>query len=212
MNRHISPRDYEAWYETPRGAWMGSVEAEKLIRLGGIGVDTRVLDAGCGTGWFSRRFATTGARVTGIDRDPAMLAYARGLDGEVEYLEGDMRALPLPDKSVDVVAAVTSLCFVADETRALAEMARVARRHVVLGLLHRHSLLYLRKYGRGAYTGARWHTRVDVERLAARLPGVRDVQVETLLFWPGEPRLGRALEAVPGLRYVGGFMAVKIAL
>lgn len=212
MNRHISPRDYEAWYETPRGAWMGTAEAEKLVRLGGIGIDTHVLDAGCGTGWFSRRFAAAGARVTGVDRDPIMLAYARGLDGEVEYLEGDMRALPLPGKSVDVVIAVTSLCFVADETRALAEMARVARRYVVLGLLHRHSLLYLRKYGSGAYTGARWHTRVDVERLAARLPGVRDVKVETLLFWPGEPRLGRVLEAVPGLRYFGGFMAVKITL
>ncbi len=212
MNRHISPRDYEAWYETPRGAWMGLVEAEKLIRFGGIGVDTYVLDVGCGTGWFSRRFAATGARVTGVDRDPVMLAYARGLDDEIEYLEGDMRTLPLPDKSFDVVTAVTSLCFVANEARALAEMARVARRHVVLGLLHRHSLLYLRKYGRGAYTDARWHARIDVERLVARLPGVRDVEVETLLFWPGEPRLGRVLEAVPGLRYVGGFMAVKIAL
>lgn len=212
MNRHISPGDYEAWYETPRGAWMGTAEAEALLRLGKIGIDTYVLDAGCGTGWFSRRFAAAGARITGIDRDPAMLACARGLGGKVEYLEGDMRALPLPDKSFDVVTAVTSLCFVADETRALAEMARLARRRIVLGLLHRHSLLYLKKHDRGAYAGARWHARDDVERLVAGLPGARDVEVETLLFWPGDPRLGRALEAAPGLKRFGGFMAVGIYL
>ncbi len=212
MNQHISPPDYEAWYTSPGSAWMGDLEADALIRLGGIGPGVSVIDVGSGSGWFSRRFAAAGARVAGVDRDPAMLAYARARGGHVGYLRGDMGALPLPDKCFDVVMAVTSLCFVADETRALAEMARVARRRIVLGLLHRHSLLYLRKHGRGAYTGARWHARGDVERLVAGISGVREVEVETLLFWPGEPRLGRALEAVPGLRYFGGFMAVKITL
>jgi SAM-dependent methyltransferase len=191
---------------------MGGLEAGALLRLGGIGPGVSVIDAGCGSGWFSRRFAAAGARVAGVDRDPAMLAYARTRGGEVEYLLGDMVALPLPDKSFDVVTAVTSLCFVADETRALAEMARVARRRIVLGLLHRPSLLYLRKHGRGAHAGARWHARDDVERLAAGIPGVRKMEMETLLFWPGGPRLGRALESLPGLRYFGGFMAVGIEL
>ncbi len=212
MNQHISPADYEAWYATPRGAWIGGLEADALIRLGNLGAGRHVLDAGCGSGWFSRRFAAAGARVTGVDRDPAMLAYARGLGGGVEYLEGDMRALPMPDKCFDVVTAVTSLCFVADEARALAEMARVARKRIVLGLLHRHSPLYLKKHDRGAYAGARWHARDDVEQLVAGFPGARDVEVETLLFWPGGPRLGRAFEAVPGLKRFGGFMAVKITL
>lgn len=212
MNQHVSPADYEAWYATPRGSWIGRIEAEALIRLGGLGPGRCVLDAGCGSGWFSRRFAAAGARVTGVDRDPAMLIHARGLGGGVEYVEGDMLALPMPDKCFDVVTAVTSLCFVADETRALAEMARVARSGIVLGLLHRRSLLYLRKHERGAYSGARWHTRNDAGRLVAGLPGVRDMEVETLLFWPGGPRLGRVLEAVPGLRRFGGFMAVIINL
>lgn len=212
MNRQISPDDYDTWYETPRGVWIGAAEAEALLHLGGIGAGTHVLDVGCGSGWFSRRFAAAGAQVTGLDRDPAMLASARARGGNVDYLQGDMLALPLPDKSFDVVTAVTSLCFVADENRALAEMARVARARIVLGLLHRRSLLYLKKRGRGAYTGAHWHVREDVERLAARLSGVRDVEVETLLFWPGGPKPGRALDTVPGLKRFGGFMAVKIEL
>lgn len=212
MNRQISPGDYDAWYETPRGAWAGAAEAEALLRLAEIGIGTHALDVGCGSGWFSRRFADAGARVTAVDRDPAMLAYARARDGRANYLQGDMLALPLPDKSFDIVTAVTSLCFVADESRALTEMARVARVRIVLGLLHRRSLLCLKKRGRGVYAGARWHTRADIERLVAGLPGVRDVETETLLFWPGGPRLGRALEALPELKRFGGFMAVRIEL
>ena len=212
MNRNLSAADYDSWYATARGAWMGNREAEALIRLGEIGPDRRVLDVGCGSGWFTRRFAATGASVTGLDNDAAMLDYARAQDASIPYISGDMLALPFPDKSFDVITAVTSLCFVPDEHCALVEIARVARRRIVLGLLHRDSLLYLRKRDRGAYAGARWHTRTDVATLVAALPGVRHWKIETLLFWPGGPRPGRVLECLPGLKRFGGFMAVGIEL
>jgi ubiquinone/menaquinone biosynthesis C-methylase UbiE len=212
MMMPLPPDEYDAWYVTARGAWMGETEAKSLIRLGEIGPGSTLLDAGCGTGWFSRRFAQAGGQVTGLDRDPAMLAYARSLGRGVDYLEGDMLALPLPDKSFDVVTAVTSLCFVREEARALAEMLRVAKRQVLLGLLHRHSLLYRRKHGHGAYTGAHWHTRAEIKRLAAAFPEIRRCRIETTLFWPGGPGMGRMLERVPGLKYFGGFMAVKLEL
>jgi ubiquinone/menaquinone biosynthesis C-methylase UbiE len=212
MMMPLPPDEYDAWYATARGTWMGETEAKLLIRLGEIGPGVTLLDAGCGSGWFSRRFAATGASVTGLDRDPAMLAYARRRGPGVAYREGDMLALPLPDKSFDVVTAVTSLCFVRDEGRALAEMLRVAKRQVLLGLLHRHSLLYRRKHGRGAYAGAHWHTRAEVGQLLAPFPMIRNYRIETALFWPGGPGMGRMLERVPGLKYFGGFMAVKIEL
>jgi SAM-dependent methyltransferase len=212
MMMPVPPDEYDAWYATARGAWMGETEAKSLIRLGEIGPGSTLLDAGCGTGWFSRRFAQAGGQVTGLDRDPSMLAYARSRGRGVDYLEGDMLALPLPDKSFDLVTAVTSLCFVRDEARALAEMLRVAKRQVLLGLLHRPSLLYRRKHGRGAYTGAHWHTRAEIKRLAAAFPEIRRCHIETILFWPGGPGMGRMLEPVPGLKYFGGFMAVKIEL
>ena len=212
MNRNLSAAGYDSWYATARGAWMGNREAEALIRLGEIGPDRRVLDVGCGSGWFTRRFAATGASVTGLDNDAAMLDYAHIQDASIPYISGDMLALPFPDKSFDVITAVTSLCFVPDEHCALAEIVRVARRRIVLGLLHRDSLLYLRKHGRGAYAGARWHTRTDVATLVATLPGVHHWKIETLLFWPGGPRPGRALECLPGLKRFGGFMAVGIEL
>ena len=212
MTNRPGPADYEAWYATARGAWMGNREAETLIRLGGIGPGDTLLDVGCGSGWFTRRFAATGCEATGLDSDLAMLDYAQTLNGAVKYLQGDMLDLPLPDKSFNIVASVTSLCFVADEHKALSEMIRVARRCVLLGLLHRRSLLYLYKGGRGAYAWAHWHTRGEIRSLATSM-SIRNYEIETLLFWPGKPRMGLFLEQLRLLRRrYGGFMAVKFTL
>lgn len=209
----LSPQAYDAWYHTARGAWMGEVEAQALLRQGAIARGSRVLDAGCGSGWFSRRFSAAGARVVGIDSDRAMLLTARAAEATIDWVQADMARLPFPDGQFDVVSAVTSLCFAVDEAAALGELLRMARHTVLLGLLHRGSLLYARKHGRGAYAGAHWHTRREV---AALLRGRREIasySMETRLFWPGGPRLGRWLEALPGLaRRYGGFMLVTIRL
>jgi ubiquinone/menaquinone biosynthesis C-methylase UbiE len=208
-----SAQKYEAWYASRRGAWIGDSEARLLMRLGNIGHATRVLDAGCGTGWFSRRYATAGAQVTGLDYRPDMIRYAHSLGGDINYTQGDMCALPFATRCFDTVSAVTSLCFVDDEITALKEMLRVARHTVVLGLLHRHSLLWWRKHDHGMYTGARWHTRRDIQRLLAQLPGVSHYEIRTILFWPGGPAPGRLLETImPLARWFGGFMAVRIVL
>lgn len=209
----ISPKAYDAWYETPRGRWMGQAEVAALLRLGRLAPGMRVLDAGCGSGYFTRRFAAAGCRVVGVDVRADMLAYARTRDPSSYYLQADLRALPFRDKSFDVATAVTALCFVPDEKRALAELLRVARRTVLLGLLHRYSLLYLRKHGRGAYAAAHWHTRVELERLVRQFPAVRDYRIEALLFWPGGARWGRWFERWPWLAaHFGAFLAVRIDL
>jgi SAM-dependent methyltransferase len=192
---------------------MAEVEAEALLRRGSITHGTRVLDVGSGSGWFSRRFSAAGARVVGVDRDHAMLVYARAADATLSWVQADMGRLPFPDKHFDVVAAVTSLCFAVNEAAALREMLRTARHSVVLGLLHRRSLLYARKRGRGAYAGAHWHTRAEVALLLRDCRVIASYTLETRLFWPGGPRLGRWLEALPGLaRHFGGFLLVTIRL
>jgi hypothetical protein len=84
---------------------------------------------------------------------------------------------------------------------------------VLLGLLHRRSLLYLRKRGRGGYRGARWHTRAAVRTLV-REAGIHytDLHLYTCLFWPGGALWGRLFEHLPPLKRYGAFLAVRITL
>ena len=85
----------------------------------------RLLDAGCGT---ARRLRGTGASLAvGVDLSPEMLA-AGGVtvaDG-IETLVGDVRALPLPDASFDVVWCRLVIGHLPHCAPAYAELARVA--------------------------------------------------------------------------------------
>ena len=89
---------YDAWYRTPRGAWIGDVEYSLLRRMLAAEHHSSILDVGCGTGYFSRRFARDGHAVTGIDLDPAMVGFARAHRATSEgYLVADALALPFAD-------------------------------------------------------------------------------------------------------------------
>ena len=71
-----------------------------------------VLDLGCGYGWHCKYAAGQGAaRVLGVDLSARMLAEAaaRNGDGRIEYRQGDMEELELPEGSFDVV--LSSLAF-----------------------------------------------------------------------------------------------------
>lgn len=190
----MTPADYDAWYDSPRGRWVGETEFRLIRRRLGLLPSETLLDVGCGSGWFTRRFAAeNGWNVTGLDRDPAMLDFARAHGRNERYLEGDARALPFADASFDRVIAIASLCFVADERRALAEIVRVARRGFAVGWLNRHSLWHRRHAGRPAYQGAAWHTSREVRALFAGLPVAR-LRLSSAVFLPGGGPFARLAE------------------
>ncbi|MCX7168536.1 MAG: class I SAM-dependent methyltransferase [Rhodocyclales bacterium] len=205
-----APETYDAWYRTARGHWIGEAEYRLLRRQLELRQGETILDAGCGTGYFSRRFMQDGHSVVGVDLDPAATAYARrSLMPPLSCVVADMTALPFADRSFDCVISVTALCFVADEAKAMKEIVRVARRHFGLGLLNRDSLLHRAKSpDAGSYAGARWHTGASVAALLHDLP-VRDVRVATAILFPGGGPVARVLESLApaGLPW-GGFIAV----
>jgi SAM-dependent methyltransferase len=214
MHGITDPADYEAWYHTPRGCWIGDREFALMRHLLAPVPGASLLDVGCGTGHFSRRFAGLGLAVSGIDPDPQALAYATGEGGDIIYLQGDGRALPFADSQFDYSSAVTSLCFMDDPVTALREMWRVTRHGVVLGLLNRHSLLYREKQGRGAYRGARWDSAKIVRRhwLPRLTPAPAAVTMGSAIFLPRGDTMARIAEAwLPRHIPWGGFLAVCLS-
>jgi SAM-dependent methyltransferase len=213
MKSIIAPAAYEAWYHTPRGQWIGDHEFSLMQQLLKAEDGATLLDVGCGTGYFSRRFARQGLSVTGIDPDPATLKFARMKGEDVRYMQGSALQLPFPDYTFDYTVAVTSFCFIDAPMQALQEMWRVSRHGLALGLLNRHSLLHMRKQGRGSYLGARWDTAGEVlnEWLPALSPAPGDIVVRSAVFLPRGTRIAQWLEQwLPGTLPWGGFLAIGL--
>lgn len=208
-----TPAAYDAWYETPRGQWIGEVEFRLLSRSLKLQPGETLLDVGCGSGYFTRRFAdeTSGENITGLDADPAMSAFARARDGRQHYVGGDAQAIPFPDHSFDCVVSVAALCFVENERQALAEILRVTRRRFAVAWLNRASLLYCQKVqdgGSGGYRGARWHTAGEVRELFTGLP-VQDLMLSSAVFLPGGSVVARAFETLlPDWLPIGALLVV----
>jgi arsenite methyltransferase len=93
----------------------------------------RVLDVGCGPGFFcAELLEEVGERgwVTGLDASPHMLALAKRRCAEREniaFQEADATSLPVDDASFDAALCVQVLEYVSDYSKALAELHRAVR-------------------------------------------------------------------------------------
>jgi SAM-dependent methyltransferase len=91
---------------------------------------TRVLDAGCGVGRWSRRLAARGAQVTGIDLSPTMIAEAsrradaQGVRAQCRFLVQSLAALEMEDR-FDLVLSVTVLQHILDPAALRAALQRM---------------------------------------------------------------------------------------
>ncbi len=207
------PATYDNWYDSPRGQWIGNTELNLVKRLLQAQAGESLLDVGCGTGWFTRRYAQqSGLTVTGADVDASSLAYACGKDAASIYMYADACALPFASNHFDRVVSMTALCFVDDWAQAISEIVRVGRTRFVIGLLHLNSRLYHakgRKGGEGAYRGAHWHTAEELQRALAGMD-VSGVKYHTAIFAPSGTRMARVLERIlPNECLWGGCLIVS---
>jgi ubiquinone/menaquinone biosynthesis C-methylase UbiE len=102
--------------------------AEHVIVELDVAAGDRVLDIACGTGIVARlarqRVGETG-KVVGVDLSPAMLTVAREVAEDIEWREGDARALPVDEsEQFEVVICQQGLQFVSDRAAAAREMRR----------------------------------------------------------------------------------------
>jgi ubiquinone/menaquinone biosynthesis C-methylase UbiE len=96
-----------------------------------------VLDAGCGGGRDCRAFAERGFQVIGIDLSVELLKLARDFAPECEFLQADLRKIPLADNSIDGLWSCASLLHLKHKEvrRALLEFRRVLKTGAVCCVL-----------------------------------------------------------------------------
>lgn len=105
---------------------------DRLVRMSGVGPDSRVLEVATGPGHVAFGFADICADVVGIDLTDAPLTIAadrkrdRGVEN-VAFLQGDAESLPFRDDSFDTVVCRLALHHVEAPSQILEEMVRVCR-------------------------------------------------------------------------------------
>jgi arsenite methyltransferase len=106
-----------------------SVEIPTLVRLLRLPAGGDVLEVGCGPGTaFEPLVRLLGpVSLTGIDIDGERLAAARSLGITSRVLRADVRAIPFPDVSFDMVVDFGTCYLIGDPLAALTEIARVLR-------------------------------------------------------------------------------------
>ncbi|MEO6059201.1 MAG: methyltransferase domain-containing protein [Candidatus Limnocylindria bacterium] len=126
----------EEWIAAlPPGAVQSMAGTGNPFALGELQPGERVVDCGSGAGadsLIAARLVASSGRVIGVDMTPEMLAKASANAelaelGNVEFREGVIEALPVPDGWADVVISNGVLNLVPDKTMALAEIFRVLR-------------------------------------------------------------------------------------
>lgn len=86
-----------------------------------------VCDMGCGPGHIARYLRDAGANVFGLDLSPRMVDEARRLNPDINFREGNMLALDLPDRALPGIAAFYAIVNIPKQSLPVVfrEMARV---------------------------------------------------------------------------------------
>ncbi|MBN2050385.1 MAG: class I SAM-dependent methyltransferase [Spirochaetales bacterium] len=99
----IAQKSFDDWFDNDELLPILRVFAEGLPKA------PRILDLGCGTGGESRRLASLGARVTGVDFSEKSLELARAHVPGVDFVLADLRHIYFNEGSFDGILDAATL-------------------------------------------------------------------------------------------------------
>ena len=127
-----TPSSEAVAYDRELVPWLFEHWAELFVDLAAPAPSAGIVDLACGSGLLVRHVVERldeDGRITGVDLDPVMLAYAATTidDSRVSWHESDAARLPFVSESVDLVCCHQGLQFFPDGDAVLAEVRRVLR-------------------------------------------------------------------------------------
>jgi 2-polyprenyl-3-methyl-5-hydroxy-6-metoxy-1,4-benzoquinol methylase len=123
------------WDQSPEGVEPPLAQLRLSYLLGLLTPGQRVLDVGCGEGWFAAALSEAGFEVVGVDvaQEPLRRGRRRHADLDLRPIDAD-EGWPLQDASFDAVWAGEVIEHVADTSAWLSEARRALRPHGTLAL------------------------------------------------------------------------------
>lgn len=107
--------------------WTERRAAEILAQIQALGLkQPRMLDFGCGLGWFTERLAALG-EAHGIDLSEEGIAVAKARRPDISYLSGNIYEAALPKNYFDVVVSQEVIAHVEDQPKYLDRAAEVLK-------------------------------------------------------------------------------------
>jgi SAM-dependent methyltransferase len=166
-----------------------------------------VLDAASGEGYGSALLSTVATKVTGIDLSEDAVEHARQRYADhanLEFVSGDVTALPFVDDSFDCVVSFETIEHVQAQEQVLAELRRVLRPDGFMLMSSPDKAVYTDAHGTDNPHHVRELYRDEFETLlATRFPATR-LLGQKLLFhsviWSPEGVDGAQLQSVSGQR------------
>ncbi len=165
-------------------SWLRSRESEAVIAELFSIKEKRVLDLGCGAGFYASRLLLEGAgHVTAVDNSSKMIK-ALSPNALLDGIVCDAEELPASIGPFDAIVSAGLLEFVTSPERVLAEARRVSTEHCKLVLL-----VPTKNFFGGVYR--RWHSSHSVEVRLFDVSSVRNVSestgwriLKTRFVWP----------------------------
>jgi len=137
------PEKYDLWFTTTIGSLVRKYESELILNFLDPAPGEITLDAGCGTGVFTRDIISRGSQVVGLDISFPMLWRAGENLGRSHFraVQGNISTLPFRAESFNNVVSITAIEFIAEAEAAVAELFRVVQRGgvVVVATLNNRS-------------------------------------------------------------------------
>jgi ubiquinone/menaquinone biosynthesis C-methylase UbiE len=152
---HARGYEDERYFSNRRGRRLNELDqafAKMILEL--AGEEAHIVDVPCGTGRFFNVFSRA-QKLTMIDYSENMLSIVKERHGEhdhIQVLQGDIKALPLEDRSADACFSMRYFHHLDNDKIALTilkELARVSRRYVGISFYNKNSYKYISRTLRG---------------------------------------------------------------
>ncbi|MBU2562448.1 MAG: class I SAM-dependent methyltransferase [Nanoarchaeota archaeon] len=113
-----------------------------IIFLKGEVKGKKVLDLGCGSGVFSKKLLSFGAKkVKGIDLSEKLIEIAKKENPKVKFYVGDAQKTPFKNSEFDIVTSSLMVHYVKDLTRLFREISRILKKEGLFVFSMHHPIM-----------------------------------------------------------------------